>query len=722
MSDSSDCIIDSLFTRTFGSRNFSEKLEIIKTGRPTPNLNLKTEVKDGQRRYFRSFRSEWYTEVVWLCGCSHIQKLFCWPCFLFSTKVDDPFVRSGVTDMGNYQNLKARHDKSVAHVQSMVDLVKFGKSRVDIGISKPYHDEIAKHNKEVTENRYILKCLIDVTCHLAQQEIAFRGHDEKADSQNKGNYVELLNLLALRDDKLAHHLENSTVFTGTSKTIQNELIECISKVVVDEIKSEIRQAKFVSIMLDESVDISKKSQLSITVRYIPESDEHQVVERFIRYFDVSSERNASNLYDVVQKFIQEFEIGEKLIAQTYDGAAVMAGQHNGLQKLISDTYKQAQFVHCYAHQLNLVLKQSVDAIRECRIFFETLSGFATFFSTSSKRTSCLDEVVQRRLPSASATRWNSNSKLVSVMSLVKEDLCYVFNIIMNDADTWDSGTRASARGFLHHLQEFNFNFLLATFEKIFAQSTLLFDLFQLKIFDIQAATTKLEEFKTFLSNFRNKFDEVYGKVLDAVSKVTNEPKRRRAAGELPEVQEHRRLFYQIIDTVQMQVSERFAEIAKLEYLALLDAKKFEVYSTKFPENLFRALMAHPHGKNFDSAKLRSQLLVTYDSTDLRGLTIHGLYKYLMSSGLSVALSEVVKLCNLIITIPVTSASTERSFSALKRIKTALRSTQGEERLSGLTVLSIEKKLLRQLREKPDFYDRVIQEFLKKTRRMDFIYR
>ena len=49
-----------------------------------------------------------------------------------------------------------------------------------------------------------------------------------------------------------------------------------------------------------------------------------------------------------------------------------------------------------------------------------------------------------------------------------------------------------------------------------------------------------------------------------------------------------------------------------------------------------------------------------------------------------------------LTIHVTIASTERSFSKLKLIKSYLRSTMSKERLSGLVILSIEKETLEEL--------------------------
>lgn len=43
-------------------------------------------------------------------------------------------------------------------------------------------------------------------------------------------------------------------------------------------------------------------------------------------------------------------------------------------------------------------------------------------------------------------------------------------------------------------------------------------------------------------------------------------------------------------------------------------------------------------------------------------------------------------------LPVTTSTSERSFSTLKRIKTYLRTTMGENRLNGLALLNIHKQI------------------------------
>ena len=59
---------------------------------------------------------------------------------------------------------------------------------------------------------------------------------------------------------------------------------------------------------------------------------------------------------------------------------------------------------------------------------------------------------------------------------------------------------------------------------------------------------------------------------------------------------------------------------------------------------------------------------------------------------------------------MTSAESELSFSALKRIKTRLRNRMTEDRLSDLATLAIEKEVAQQLD-----YDKIINEFDKNRR-------
>ena len=60
------------------------------------------------------------------------------------------------------------------------------------------------------------------------------------------------------------------------------------------------------------------------------------------------------------------------------------------------------------------------------------------------------------------------------------------------------------------------------------------------------------------------------------------------------------------------------------------------------------------------------------------------------SPLRAAFVGLIKLMQIVLTMSVRTASYERSFSSLKRIKTYLQSSMGEERLTSLAVLAIER--------------------------------
>ena len=77
--------------------------------------------------------------------------------------------------------------------------------------------------------------------------------------------------------------------------------------------------------------------------------------------------------------------------------------------------------------------------------------------------------------------------------------------------------------------------------------------------------------------------------------------------------------------------------------------------------------------------------------------------------------NLVTLYKLYLTIPISSAAAERSFSRLKLIKSYLRSTMSEDRLSGLAIINIERDLSKKVN-----FNTVIDTFAKmKQRRKNF---
>lgn len=70
------------------------------------------------------------------------------------------------------------------------------------------------------------------------------------------------------------------------------------------------------------------------------------------------------------------------------------------------------------------------------------------------------------------------------------------------------------------------------------------------------------------------------------------------------------------------------------------------------------------------------------------------------------LPEFVKLIRIILTIPVSTCSCERSFSALRRLKTYLRSTMLAERLNHFAIMNVHRDLTLNLNN-----DQLMDEFI-----------
>ena len=182
---------------------------------------------------------------------------------------------------------------------------------------------------------------------------------------------------------------------------------------------------------------------------------------------MSDDRRASVIAQYVLGILQKFNSVEKLVAQTYDGASVMSSELNEVQAKIKEDVPKAMFLHCYAHKLNLVLLHSAKCMPECRAFFKTLKGLSAFFSKSTKRTHLLNNVVKRRLPRASPTRWSSNSRLLRTVSMYHFDLLMVFRVIDDAEDKWDNDSVMKAAGFERWLLKTNTCFLIMAYEEIF---------------------------------------------------------------------------------------------------------------------------------------------------------------------------------------------------------------------------------------------------------------
>jgi hypothetical protein len=154
----------------------------------------------------------------------------------------------------------------------------------------------------------------------------------------------------------------------------------------------------------------------------------------------------------------------------------------------------------------------------------------------------------------------------------------------------------------------------------------------------------------------------------------------------------------------------------------LNAAFPEHLNAAFPEHLNAASPEHLMQKVvqvydgiFDCALLKNKLIVAYISEDFRGKSAYETLLWFHGNNMATTFEQTYKLENLVSTIPAITAVVERSFSALKRNKIYLHCTQGQDRLSHLSLLSIEQVLDADLK-KASFHDQVTEKLMAVNRR------
>ncbi|XP_073993635.1 uncharacterized protein [Rhodnius prolixus] len=701
------CILETLFVRKFETMSLQEKVETVKIGKPTPILpNLYYQTK----KFTRHFHESTYLEYGWLCGCKKTNRLYCWPCILFSK--DDTWAIQGVNDLSNLINILKKHSLSKLHFRSSFNLVKFRNKNLEITPKN-----VDKFNETVKYNRHVICRIIDAIAYLVGQDLSLEVARRKS-PLNLRNYEELITLLGDIDPIFHNHLNTYSVFKTASNSIQIELINCIAEAMTKQVKTELEGTKFVMVILGASKRTTNNYYFSAMLRYVTKQE---IKERFITFLGINKDLPVSSIANNVSTLLNQYHCKEKLVAQTFDGAIMAIAGHKHLEGLITANYKGAMYFQHYEHKLNLIIIESLNIFKQCRIFFETLCDFREFFSNSSKRTLLLKKRIDDSFLNVSPTSWNYISSVIEVIMNVKEEFLVVLNTIAGNEEDWDLDSRSCARGYYNLLKEVEFNFLLNLFWTLFRKCEMLFDFVQDNIYDVDSCMSSVSQFLNSLAELRNNFEGMW-----PVTQLTvpMPQKRIKQSGEENGVAKtvYKKLFYQIIDTVIENVKNIYTNLRTLPFLSLLHFERFQEYAKEFPESLFLALIQF-YGKHFDLVYLRRELMEIYTGPEFKKNSLLKLYTYLQDTSLAEVLPEVTKLCALFLTLAVVNPSNDdnENNQLLNRLRKYLAIARHQDTFTGIPMLAIEMEFFRSIMKKPNFHDIVTDIFSQKNQQIELIY-
>ncbi|KAI5328884.1 hypothetical protein L3X38_028281 [Prunus dulcis] len=274
--------------------------------------------------YDRRFNVKWFDEFDWLEYSISKDDAFCLYCYLFKFNFRIGQGCSYAFTEMSFRKWKKK-DKIRQHVGPVGSVHNQSRQCYVNLMNQKQHNRtvlIKQSEQARIDYRIFLTASLDCVRFLMRQALPFRGHDESDKSSNKGNYLKLLQFLAVHDEKVkAVVLENASGnFKLISPTIQKDLVnacatEAIKKIIKDMVGA------FFHLLVDESRDVSVKGQMAVVFRYVDKSGD--IIERFVGIKHVSDITSNSLMEAIDTLFAREELSISMLREQGYDGASNM---------------------------------------------------------------------------------------------------------------------------------------------------------------------------------------------------------------------------------------------------------------------------------------------------------------------------------------------------------------------------------------------------------------
>lgn len=676
-----------------------------------PNINKYPETKG------RKFRSTWYTDYTWLEYSIVADKAFCFPCRLFGSTgcYDETFISKGFQNWKKAVQRFKEHEKTSSHLHALQRWHEGLKTKESVVSKISTH-----HQEEVKNNRDYLKILFQSLLYLGKQGIAFRGHREHEKSDNRGNYIELLKLRSTDNTLLKQKfLDRDKFFNYVHHDVQNEMIEIMADLIRQYILDDVKKSKYLSVLLDETPDVSHHEQVTLVIRHVTE--ELEIKESFLGFYKTDF-TDGDTLYKLLLSILAELGIDPtNVIAQCFDGAGNMSGTYKGVAARMKEQNPHVMYVHCYMHSLNLALVDASKGISSVRNVFSTLQQIYCFIEASPKRHAVFATVKSSAsavkdggnenlsLKALSDTRFSSRYESLRAVHLHLVDILHT----LENIETTDPKTGGEAHGLVVCITKFEFVFALNVMKPVFEKTNILSKYIQGHEISIHEVVRVADSVVASLTDLRNEeeFNKFFSKTLTFCEShgfegPTN-PRKRKLPQKLgggdvqpeydsPEAYFLKIFYYPLLDTLIENIKSRFQKnqldlLCKMEVLLTASMKTKSVSDDSIEE----ACSAVSAAFGIESDTLASEINLfrrkEHDSvqTDRHPIS-QLLQEFKQNNHYQKIFPNLFKLLRIFITVPVSTATAERSFSVLKRVKNYLRNTMLQERLSNLAILAIEK--------------------------------
>ncbi|XP_052309181.1 uncharacterized protein LOC18099599 [Populus trichocarpa] len=509
------------------------------------------------------------------------------------------------------------------------------------------------HNNAVKSAEDLMK----VSRHIDKVLNAQTVEEVQKTSNNRGNFLEMIRLMGRLnvdiDDVVLEKAPKNAKYT--SPTIQKEILHILVNKVRKKICEEVRDAKF-CILVDEAKDASNKEQMAIVLRFV--DIQGFVRERFfsiVHVSDTTSSTLKKEICDVLARYnLYIFNMR----GQGYDGASNMRGAWNGLQALFLRDYPYAYYVHCFAHRLQLALVAAAGNEISIWLFFSKLTTIINLICASPKRHTELHY-----------------AQAIEIAHMVATGECETGRGANQIGNLHQSGTTRWSSHFDSICSLIDmYDATILCLKVWFKKDLLILYVEKLqKSLDILNAMDLVSTTKALLQTLRDaRFDLLLANVQFVCTKYEIDIPHMNAS------------YKKATDRSCQQQVDAIYKLAEKFYLE--DFNEQEMYYLRYQLEHYQIDVIHH--ESFQNMSTISELC--------RGLA---------ETNKSQHYHLIDRLIRLVLTLHVSTATTERAFSAMKHVKTVLCNKIEEEFLADSMMIYIERELVEDIDS-----DSIIDEF------------
>ena len=173
-----------------------------------------------------------------------------------------------------------------------------------------------------------------------------------------------------------------------NRTMCTEFIHYIASSTRKKLIEGISKSPCVSLLLDDSTDISVTASVIVYMRYITEGT---VAESYVVAEELLNETADGYITALNSLRINIFD-KEKVVGLATNGARTMSGCHGGVAAKLTKNIPHLVVIHCVAHRLQLAVLNSLKAVPFMQEVEKTLRGLYIYYHSSPNRSSQLKEV------------------------------------------------------------------------------------------------------------------------------------------------------------------------------------------------------------------------------------------------------------------------------------------------------------------------------------------